>query len=604
MKDMRTPSARRCWPRGGSVAAVLALVACLTSPAPTDGQSVFQLGDVGGDPDPKVCDSSDFDLPSALSAAYEASGFPGPIQIFATIAALRDGWTPGILMYETPIQIRFTRLIDVTNWNCAAVYSAGWKDALTKDDPLLRAPEHILDSQKNVDVKINESNPRFLCMVHAWASYVEDWVPDAAPALQTVLGSLGFDSLTYGYDLSVVEAFDTITGNPDLNALHVLARDNCYSPKIMGAIVARQMAEYAKRDGFNMYGDLNRDGTPCDFNCRRYTDPTNYQPTMTKGKGVRWKPLLEDDGRGFMTRQQHVTPHIGTLASRAVLSDLDFELRVATKPNYSYNSEILSVVDRLNSTAGDDTKKVMIEFFDNKIAVTFAVISAVACHGASFEQILNFIVGITASEYDATLLAWKEKVEHDLVRPSTWIQDERPEDVFVTYGGPYQGSQSIKGKNFESWVRVMPHSEFVSASACLCQAMKDFTDEWMDQTHGTLAPPGEAGCTFTPGGSISVPVATDETGREAPFLMGSSKTEPGTTPAADVTAVMESMTALRDACGESRLDGGMHFASSVTAAYQLCNGVGTQGAYYSLSLFGDMRDDSPVKSKSGKRLRT
>mmetsp|Transcript_344 Transcript_344/g.678 ORF Transcript_344/g.678 Transcript_344/m.678 type:complete len:168 (-) Transcript_344:72-575(-) len=158
---------------------------------------------------------------------------------------------------------------------------------------------------------------------------------------------------------------------------------------------------------------------------------------------------------------------------------------------------------------------------------------------------------------------------------------------FQTYGGPNQGTQNISGKNFESWVRVMPHSEHVSGSGCICQAMKDFTEEWMALTDGFLNMDNLQGVNvFTLGESIAVPIATDDTGRAAPFTKGSSKTEPNVTPSSDLTLVEPNLKALRDSCGESRLDGGMHFSKSVPASYELCDGIGTQAADYSMQLLG------------------
>merc|ERR1712238_409154 len=208
-----------------------------------------------------------------------------------------------------------------------------------------------------------------------------------------------------------------------------------------------------------------------------------------------------------------------------------------------------------------------------------AILGSVAAYGPTFEQLVNFSFGLTASEYDSILVAWKEKVTHDRIRPTTWIQNKMAKEEFVTYGGPYQGVQTIKGKEFESWSRVMPHSEYISGSACICQSLQDYTDAWMDRsvtvnTKGVFSAsklPGYEGApVFSPGGSIAVVIATDHTGRAAPFRAGSSSTEPGKTPATDLTLVVESMTELRDQCGQSRLDGGMHFAQAVEHAYPLC----------------------------------
>ena len=40
-----------------------------------------------------------------------------------------------------------------------------------------------------------------------------------------------------------------------------------------------------------------------------------------------------------------------------------------------------------------------------------SVISSVVSYGLSFEQVINFVFGITAGEYDAVLVAWNIKVQ-------------------------------------------------------------------------------------------------------------------------------------------------------------------------------------------------
>lgn len=281
----------------------------------------------------------------------------------------------------------------------------------------------------------------------------------------------------------------------------------------------------------------------------------------------RWMPLLGDDGRGCESRQQHVTPHIGTQGKPAALTRVEMDARTATNPSYDYNKEAVIVTQRLAATAVSDEKKVMIEFFDNKLNVAGIVIEAVA--GAlrlHYEQTLNYVLALTAGDYDACILAWKEKVNHDLVRPTTWIQTEMAEVEFTTYAGPYEGVKTIPGKNFESYVSVMPHSEYVSGSACICQALMELTDGWM-----VLHDPDSDPSTF----SITLPT----------IAQGSSRTEPGVTPARDITKVLQNMKELRDICGQSRLDGGMHFTQAVTASYELCEGLGVAASEYAYALF-------------------
>lgn len=163
-------------------------------------------------------------------------------------------------LYETPIAVRFTRLIDALDWNCAAVYSQKWDDALTKTDPIIRTPKEAkkVDASSGLfvqekDVSLHTSDTRFLCAVHGWHAILQDWVPDAVDKLLPALAGFGlnFTEESLGYNEDVGECFaDLAAGDvADAICLERIAKDNCYKPAIMGQIVGRQLAEYARTDG-------------------------------------------------------------------------------------------------------------------------------------------------------------------------------------------------------------------------------------------------------------------------------------------------------------------------------------------------------------------
>ena len=205
----------------------------------------------------KECHVTDFELPQELLA-----GTPPGFQstTFGLVVAIQAGWVPALGLYETPIAVRFTRLIDALDWNCAAVYSQKWDDALTKTEPIIRTPT----TAKNVDassglfvqerdVSLHTSDTRFLCAVHGWHAIIQDWVPDALGTLLPALAGLGlnFTEESLGYNEDVGECFvDVANGGPiDAICLERIAKDHCYKPAIMGQIVGRQLAEYARTDG-------------------------------------------------------------------------------------------------------------------------------------------------------------------------------------------------------------------------------------------------------------------------------------------------------------------------------------------------------------------
>ena len=120
----------------------------------------------------------------------------------------------------------------------------------------------------------------------------------------------------------------------------------------------------------------------------------------------------------------------------------------------------------------------------------------------------------------------------------------------------------IKRKDVGPYKRVMPHSEYPSGSSCICQGVADYTNAFLNAT------------------GVVLPTLSAE------LKAGSSKVEPGMTPANDVTLSYDTIDALVEVCGSSRLDGGMHFTAAVPAGAELCEDIGTEGFQYASDLIG------------------
>jgi len=220
----------------------------------------------------------------------------------------------------------------------------------------------------------------------------------------------------------------------------------------------------------------------------------------------------------------------------------------------------------------NETAKMLVEYFDDKISVTVSILFALdQLLGWSWEERQVFLTGFTASEYDAVVQAWHEKVRWDRVRPTTLIKED--DDVQIeTYAGPYQGVKVINSRDFEAYKRVMPHSEYPSGSSCICRTAQRFVETLLAERWGITTP-------------ISFPIpfptgANPETGEYVGFAAGSSRIEPGVTPSQNLYIQMESLAQLSEICGESRLWGGMHFTASVAAGAELCDGLGEAGYRY------------------------
>ena len=165
---------------------------------------------------PSNCQENDFELPQGLISFFEQQELPPFItpELLTIFVSLRDGWTPGLAKTETPIVVRIAHLVDSMHWNCAAMYSSTWLDALTKQDPLFRTPVSF------DEITFHESAPRLLCIVHGWAAIVNELQPMAYPTLAGILeGLFQFKDLTFGSNPEIDAAFDAETGQPNVEKL-------------------------------------------------------------------------------------------------------------------------------------------------------------------------------------------------------------------------------------------------------------------------------------------------------------------------------------------------------------------------------------------------
>jgi hypothetical protein len=431
---------------------------------------------------------------------------------------------------ETPIAVWQTHRIDQAMWNCISRYHGELNDALTKAAPSVRA-----------DAMYHTSEARAMCSVFALNKIMPELVPASAKMIAMWLEEMGMDS--------------SIMSDEDARAM---AMDGNPSPKVLGSVVAADILDSMKMDGYNHNGAKNNHGD-CSFNCQRFSDTTNYKPKnspwdVTDAKA--WQPLTEHDSTGFFYVQEHVTPHIGFTGKPWVLSREEIDARTLSDPAYDYEAETQTVIDTVASLT--DTQKATIEFMDNKINIAGGMIMRLrAKYAMSFEAQVFYHYGYTSAEMDTVILAWKEKINHDLIRTTTTVQAKGSEQITAFDG------TTINAYDWTPYMRVMPHSEYPSGSGCICTGVHQYVDA------------------FTMGAFGDSSIATEWT-----IDAMSSNVEYGV-PANDVVMSFANMGELRDMCGQSRLWGGMHFGASVPDSYELCDGVGTK-AYSDLmvSLLG------------------
>jgi len=518
----------------------------------------------------ETCSGASYTFPVGLNNFI---GDPG----FSSVVGITSRFSSESVHLETPIAIRAFSYIDSAAWNCIAAYNIDKRDALYKDRrPVIEVPETVC----NGTVNTHTTGARSQCFLNVYATLVPVFFIGLEDIFQSGIQFLSTNfttsppSYTGAYPLPFpmnpppdVAACDDANEdyNDFKNCLQQVAADHEYLPRVVGSAIALDVVRYAKNDGWNMDGTNNGH---CETNCRPFADTSGYNPVNIPGTLYsrlykrRWQPLLEDNGLGFFYRQEHVTPHIGTRGVPRLHTRQEIDARRIPNPLYNYVREAEKVVDRMASVLVNDTAKMEIEYFDDKINVVGLLGAGIFGRyggAVTMERSLLWSVGYSAAEYDSVLMAWKEKVRHDLVRTTTVIQERhyRTPSRITTWSGPGKGVQTFPAGDFQPYIRVMPHAEYPSGSACICTAETEATQAYMKVVFGDEVEYDAPNSFFT---------------RSRPIPQGSSKVEPGITPAEDVTLSYTSLKEIRDACGESRLNGGMHFEDAVPEGYKLCSG--------------------------------
>jgi hypothetical protein len=374
-------------------------------------------------------------------------------------------------------------------------------------------------------------NNRAMNVALLYASYrvFNALLPGQAPVWRDMLVSLGLDPDDNSSDLNTPIGIGNVAG--------------------LGVVQGRE------HDGMNQLGaEGGRD-----FNPTPYKDYTGYKPVNTAYDLVnpsRWQPDLQRQGMGLYKIQQFVTPQFALVEPYSYLNPQRFHVQPPTDSNHkrfrAYRAQADEVLEA--SASLDDQRKLKAELFDNKIeSLGFSAVFAALSRGLSLLDFIHLDFLTNMAAHDAGIVIWQEKRRFDAVRPFSaisWIYGDRP---VTAWGGPGEGTISnLPANEWRSYLEEADHPEYPSASACFCNA------------HAQAA---------------RLFLGDDELGWQIPKAAGSSRVEPGITPASDAVLRFDSWSEFAADCGESRVWAGVHFPAAVRASEQLC------------SVFGDMAYD-------------
>lgn len=355
-----------------------------------------------------------------------------------------------------------------------------------------------------------------------------DLFPSEQVSFDSLMTRLGFDPLDLSTDSSTPTGIGNVTATAVLNFRH--------------------------QDGANQLGDLAPGA---------YSDYTGYQPVndpYTIRDPNRWQPLLATDAQGVTTTQRFIAPHWGLVTPFALTSGAQF--RPASVPNLypsaGYTEQAQEILDF--SAKLTDTQKSIVEYWADGPSTALP-----PGHWAVFAQWVSrrdhngidddakLFFAITNAMFDVSIAVWDCKRVFDYVRPITAIRFLMAGKDILAWGGPYQGTQLIRGERWQAYqtgaqpTPAFPefssgHSAFSSAAA---EVLRDFT-----------------------GGDVF--------GDSVVIRAGSSGVEPGTVPATDITLKWATFSEAADQAGMSRRYGGIHFKEGDLQSRAMGRLVGAQ----------------------------
>jgi membrane-associated phospholipid phosphatase len=322
-------------------------------------------------------------------------------------------------------------------------------------------------------------------------------------------------------------------------------------PARVGNIAATAVLAVRHSDGANQLGDLMSGA---------YSDYTGYAPLNppdTMPYPAHWQPLRVPDGAGGSTVQRFATPHWGLVLPFALRDGAQLRPSApALYPSADYDAQARLMVDY--SAGLTDEHKAIAEYWaDGPGSETppghWCMLAQWVAErdGYGLDRSVQLYLALANALLDASIAAWDAKRAFDYVRPICTVRIVFGGQQVTAWGGPYRGPQVIDG---EAWmpyqlptVLTPPFAEFVSGhstfSAAAAEVLRRFTGSERF------------------GSSYTVPA-------------GSSKIEPGATPAADVTLTWPTFSAAADQAGLSRRYGGIHFPQADLAGRTLGQTVG------------------------------
>jgi len=418
------------------------------------------------------------------------------------------------------------------------------------------------------------------CMYDAWAAYDEHAVGTQLrgalrrPASERTEANKerAVSYATYRALVDVLPADKESVYEPLMRELGYDPNDNSTdieTPTGIGNVACAAVLEFRHHDQSNQLGDMLRvegAGTgngPLGI----YGDWSGYRPLNQPGmvpahfplsrplNPDHWQPLTYTDSTGSLVLQMFAGAQWCYVTPFAMTKGDDFRAAVEPGP-FKYGSpEYQQQAEELITLSANltDRQKMIAEYWSDGPHSEqppghweeFAQFVSARDHHSLDDDVKMFFA-LTNAMLDASIAAWDAKRTYDSVRPVTAINLLFNGKKIRAWGGPGKGTIEMDGSHWIPYQLATfptpPFPEYVSG-------------------HSTYS--------STAARILALWTGSDRFGDSVTLPGGSSKIEPGITPAKGVTLKWETFTNAANEAAMSRRYGGIHFAAADLAGRKL-----------------------------------
>jgi hypothetical protein len=321
------------------------------------------------------------------------------------------------------------------------------------------------------------------------------------------------------------------------------------TPTGIGNVACAAVLESRHHDKSNQLGDLAQGP---------YSDWTGYAPVNSPSSFAvrvapadpnRWQPLSYVNSSGDLVTQRFMGAQWGEVTPFAMSNGDQFrsqlqQLGPATYGSHEYEEQAEQLV--AISAGLTDRQKMIAEYWSDGPYTEqppghwarFAQWVSVRDHHNLDDDVKMFFA-LSNAMFDAGIAAWDAKRAFDSVRPVTAISFLFRGKKIHGWGGPGKGTVEMDGSEWlpyqEATFPTPPFPDFVSGHSAYSAAAAEILKRW---------------------------TGSDRFGDSVTLAPGSSKIEPGITPAKSIVLEWTTFSDAADEAGLSRRYGGIHFKAA------------------------------------------